>query len=493
MAKPERIPAKGVSVFIDGMLTKRIQTVGVNIDVTREQVLELANEGVIENVRDNDSVTVQLDTVDVGSTDTLALLVDKMIPYEKDQQDHAADPRNRGTDHKFMIKAASSNASYRTITASDLLDNYSNILVANQENTTAVARVLYAPRCSVTNMSLSYDVSGNAAENYTLLTDKKVWFLNASRGVRLYKPVFSQVQRDFTASTISFVGLHSCIPVTATVVAVLLNDRLVFDGAVSADSTALGSWDITTNIVEDDTNLLASSLTITHISAPSGGLPFATPWVATASGTSSRSAILWYGAGHLWEADGSNTEQPGYELESTSGALGAIRKGQIKARLFNQGNDDASATANAVLRLQTVSIDVSPGEERLFELGRQGHYGVAKTSPVPISISVTAIDSDIEYYAMLLATAKGTVAGGPTVLNSDDFTVGNNKLIIDIYKESSQINLLKTITINDMSVTTENFGVAVGEQASQELSFTADNITIVGSGFNVTGGWYGGG
>lgn len=482
MAKPERIPASGVSVFIDGILAKRVQTVGVNVDVTREQTLELANEGVIENVRDNDSVTVQLDTNDIGSTDTLALLTDKMIDYTKTF--HNLDARNRGLDHKFFIENASSNASYRTITASDLLNNYCNILVSNNENTTAVARSLYAPRCSVTNMSLSYDVSGNATENYTLLTDKKVWFLNAARGIRLYKPIFNQVKRDGTATSISFVGLHSAIPANSTVTAVLLNDNLRFDSQAEKG----GNWAIHTveNTVAGDQ---ASAFSLGYSGA---ALPFATPFVSTTAGTADRTAILWYGAGHLWEADNTTPKTPGYELESTSGALGAIRKGQIKARLFNTGTDDQSSTASAVLRLQTVSIDISPGEERLFELGKQGHYGIAKTSPVPVNVSVTAIDSDIEYYAMLLATAKGTLTAGPSTLNSEDFTTGGNKLVIDIYKESAQTNLLKTITIEDMSVVTENFNVTVSEQASQEISFTADNISIVGSGFNVSGGWFGG-
>lgn len=485
MAKPERIPASGVSVFIDGILSKRIQTVGVNVDITREQTLELANEGVIENVRDNDSVTVQLDTNDIGSTDTLALLTDKMLDYTISE--HVLDPRNRGLDHKFFIENDSSNASYRTITASDLLTNYCNILVSNNENTTAVSRSLYAPRCSVTNMSLSYDVSGNATENYTLLTDKKVWFLNTARGIRLYKPVFNQVKRDFTSSSMSFVGLHSAIPANSTVVAVLLDENLRFAGQAESG----GNWEIGTVENTADSGDQASAFSFGY----SGGAPpFSTPYVSTVAGTADRTAILWYGAGHLWEADDSIPGTPGYELESTSGALGAIRKGQIKARLFNTGTDNQADTASAVLRLQTVSIDVSPGEERLFELGKQGHYGIAKTSPVPISISVTAIDSDVEYYAMLLATAKGTLGSGtePSTLNSEDFTNGANKLVIDIYKESAQTNLLKTITIEDMAVVTENFNITVAEQASQEISFTADNFSIVGSGFNVAGGWYGG-
>lgn len=478
MAKPERQQGSGVSLFIDGIVAKRVQSVTVDVDITLDPTKELANEGVVQNVREDDSVTIDIETNHVGSTDNLALIADKMITYGDAVA--TAGPRNNwdGAQHKWFIRTDSSNASYRSIQASDLLNNFCNILVAVNEESTAVARTMWAPRCAITNLSLSFDVNGNATENYSLLSDKKIWFWNTQKSVRFYKPINNQIKRDFTDSTISFVGLNSCLPLGATVAAVLLNDRVVHAGQVQKG----GTWDFG-NLKLDDTNSGASAFSITHIS--NNGLPFSTPWIDTTN-SSHRGGILWYGG--LTDVDWEADVTEGYELESTAGALGGIRKGQIKAFLFNRGTDSkkTSTSVGSGLRLQTVSIDVPLGEDRLTELGRTGHYAVSKQSPVPVNITITANDTDIEYFVWLTATsiAQTDVA----YRSSESFTNGND-LIIEIYKDTEQTTLLETITIGNMDVQTESFTGAVESESTQEITFTADNILIQGSGTSVVGGW----
>lgn len=499
MAKPERQPASGVALFVDGMLTKRVQSVSMDVDVAREQTLELANTGVVENIREADSVNVEIETNDVGSTDTLALMTDKMIIYGDVVHSTGARNNTDGSQHKWYINADSSNAAYRNIVETDLLNNYTNILVAKNENSTAVARTVWAPRCSVTNYSASYDVNGNATENFTLLSDKKIWFWNTQKSVRLYRPLDNQIAvvdasgtiwnnqigemsiDSSVDSSIGFIGLASCIPTDASVLAVLLHDQVVHkDQAANG-----GVWEF--GVYDGADAAEFAKFVVNHVSG-SNGLPFATPFVATGSGQ--RAAILW--AGGLsdvdWEADPIGSGE-GYELESTSGAVGGIRKGQIKAFLFNR-NVDSKATSTAAgkaLRLQTVSIDVALGEDRLFELGRQGHYAVSKQTPVPVNITVTANDNDIEYFAWLTGTSKAQTDVG--YANSESFT-GGNELWVEIYKDTDQTTLLKTVYVNSMDVVSEGFNVSVGGESQQEITFLADNIKVTGSGTNVTGGWY---
>ena len=81
MAKPEKQRYSGVAISIDGIQIHRVQTVTVATDIGREQTLEMGNAGVVEWVEATPAVTVTLDTNEVGSTDTLALLTDKMIHY----------------------------------------------------------------------------------------------------------------------------------------------------------------------------------------------------------------------------------------------------------------------------------------------------------------------------------------------------------------------------------------------------------------------------
>ena len=461
MAKPEKQKSSGVACLIDGILAKRVQTLGVSVDITREQVQELANEGVVEYISDSPTIGITIDTNDVGSTDTLALLTDKLLTYTDDD---ANSPR--GGLYRFYIKAASSNASYRTITASDMLNGYCSILATLNEDGTNAKRTMWMNRCAVTGISLSYDVSGNAAENYTLAADNKTWFLNQYAGVRCYKPL--NVQIGSTANGVQFYGLASSIPTNSTVVAVGYNNTILRNTGISgvtANSTAYWNVDILTAVANNTT------------------FDF-----STASGTTDRFWIIYNPASQVdtWESN-ANTASPGWELEASAGAVGALRRGNIKAYLWNSNTDTKSTytAAGKALRLQTVSIDVALGEDQLFELGTDGFYAISKQTPVPITVTITANDSDLEYFAALTSTAYGNAA--VSSLTISDFN-GYNALRVEIYKDKAQTILLKTIAINTMYVQNENFNVSVGDNASNEMTFTADNISIVGSGVNITGG-----
>jgi hypothetical protein len=98
---------------------------------------------------------------------------------------------------------------------------------------------------------------------------------------------------------------------------------------------------------------------------------------------------------------------------------------------------------------------------------------------------VSANDSDLTYFAMLTSTVSARTT--LKAITASDFN-GYNALRIEIYKDKAQTTLLKTITCTKMYVNNENFNVSVGGNATNEISFTTDNITIVGNDKNVTGG-----
>jgi len=467
MAKPEKQKSAGVACLIDGVLTKRVQTLGVSVDITREQIQELANEGVVEYISDSPSVGITIDTNDVGSTDTLALVTDQMLTYGV--EDPADGPL--GGRYRFYVQAASSNATYRTITQSEMLNGYCGILATLNEDGVSAKRTMWMNRCAITGLSLSYDVNGNAAENYTLSADNKTWFLNEYAGVRCFKPVFRQIAS--TPDGVKFVGLSSCVPYGSTVVAIGYNNTILRNrdiGGVSGNATMY--WH---DAGEDTAVATATGITFDH---------------STVAGSTDRFWIIYKGedAGTVstWESQADSAD-PGWELESSAGAVGALRRGNIKAYLWNTGTDTKSTytAAGKALRLQTVSIDVALGEDQLFELGNDGFYAISKQTPVPITVTVTSNDSDLEYFAALTSTAYANTA--VQTLTIEDFN-GYNSLKVEVYKDKAQNILLKTIDIDQMYVQNENFNVSVGDNASHEMTFTTDNISIVGSGTNITGG-----
>ncbi len=478
MARPEKQKASGVACMINGILAKRVQTLGSSVDISREATNELANAGTVEWIGDSPSVTIQIDTNDVGSTDTLALLTDKMIAYSAkgDTLD------SRGGTFRYYIKSATSNSVSRTITEQDLTNGYCSILATLNEDGTSAERTLWMNHCAITAMNLSYDVNGNATENYTLKANNKTWFLNALGGSRCYVPRFEQIA--YTSSGIGITGLASCIPSMSSVYAIgidnnILRARGYANYGVTGNTTIKsGRGDIsatcTANVAGGLGQVWATSYALS------------TPWVSTVAGSTNRVWIIYKPAGETWAASSLATN-PGWELHASAGALGGLRKANIKAYLYNTNSPSKSTytLAGKALRLQTVSIDVSPGEDELYELGTDGFYGISKQSPVPITVNVSANDSDLTYFAMLLSTSASNTA--VKSVTAADFN-GYNALRVEIYKDKSQTTLLKTITCTKMYVNNENFNVSVGGNATNEISFTTDNITIVGSGVNVTGG-----
>lgn len=469
MPKPEKQRASGVALMVDGVLTKRIQTVGVSADITREQVLELANEGVVQYISDSPDVSVTIDSNLVGSTDLAALLTDQLINYSQTDEEDGA----RGGIYRDFIKSSSSNASYRAITQSSLLSGYNSILVTSNQDGTAAARTMWINHAAVTSMDLTYNVDGNATENYGLTADNKTYFLNEFGFVRCYKPVFNQIA--YHANGIGFTGLDSCVPTDSTVVAISFNNDILLNrakvGGTSAHFTGYG-----------DAFSNAGSGVVGGVFYASS-IALSTPWMSTVSGSTDRCWIIYKPAGNLWEAEGGGTN-PGWELESPSGAVGAIRRGYITPYLFNNATGSTS-NAGRALRLKSVGISVAPGKTNLSELGTDGFYGVLKNTPVPITVTIGANDSDLEYFAMMTSTAisHATV----NTLSVADFN-GYNLLRVYVYRDKAKTTLLETVEVRNMYPSGDNFNITVGDVATHEMTFEADNIHRVGSGTSVVGG-----
>lgn len=468
MSKPLKQQFSGVACIIDGIIARRVQTFGVAVDITREQTQELANAGVVEYISDSPTVSIQIDTNDVGSVDTLSLLTDTLIHFDGD--DVGTNCPLGGTG-RYFIKADSANA--RTIDQDDMLNGYFSILATLNEEGTSAARTMWCNHCALTGVSYSYDVNGNASENYTVAADNKTWFFNNAAGVRCYKPLGYQMQH--ATAGIRFVMMSSCVPDDCSVAAIGVNNDIL-------RSTVLGGG-VTANLScyvggEEGSDGMFMATAFAALS---------TPWVSTVAGSTDRVWIIYKPSGKTWEANEANDGNVGFELESAAAALGAVRRGKIKAYIYNtdvSGKASYSAVGKA-LRLQSVAIDVALGEEQLLEIGTEGFYGISKTSPVPITVTISAVDSDLQYFAHLASIDEEVTTNASVQIG--DFN-GLNGLRIEIYQDAAQTILLKTIECNTMYVQSENFNVAVGDNATQEITFTCDNVTITGQSVDVTGG-----
>lgn len=470
--KPERIQYSKIALTVDGVQVHRAQRFGSSGDISREKLQELSNSGAVEWRSNIPVVSITMDTNDVGSTDTLALVADKMV--YKALTDETNGPR--GGIYRMFIKQSSANASTREIDEEDLLVCYCDFMVPISEDGTEITRAAWIHRAALTGLSWSYDVNGFASENYTFSSDNKRWFLNDWKSARVYKPhnvAQSSTDPANSATKQIWNNLDSAIPDGSDILFYCKNDQ-IYGNSMIDGMGANGTVEISTAGTFDD---------ITNL----GALRIATSGSTLDSAAATDNVHFVYlpplnEPGITWERDLYSTA-PGYNLSPGSTAFGGITRAYVAAYLYNTDGPfgETSIPSSPTLRLQTVNIDASFTEEQLLQLGYKRAYGVSRIDPV-FTVSVTANDSDLDMFARMCATSDAVAK----TISLDDFS-GSNTLVIKAYKDESRSTLLRTVTISEMEVTGQNDDVSVGGNSVQEFTFTADNITVVGNDVSITG------
>jgi hypothetical protein len=493
MPKPEKVRYSGAAILVDGVQLKRVQNFSADSDIPNERILELANSGIVDFVDQSPSVSVTIDTNLYGSVDNAALIADAAI--DLGVVSNYADHRRGYYSHKL----GTPNATIRTVTQSHMLEAYCTIAVPILQESTSIARTMVLPRAALTGYSLNFDVGGLASENFTLTSFEKEWYFNYLSDVRVYK-----------------LTNHNIGHTTDATRQYMMNN---VNGGLSGTSQAFGRLgsaigastypNATFNFDIVPIGLIAGNNFYRSVSMPAATNPFqftgsgefyfstsrnmrgvvtvaTSTWpkqYSTPLGREGEDIYLVFKpqSNQTWSGLSTNSANPGYALVSTAGSYGGVGKGYITAWLWNAGTpaETTYTAAGKALRLQTVAVDVSMTSENLEELGNFQTYGIVRIPPVDVTVTVTANDSDIEMWSRLAGKKFSTMTEGE--LYTGLFN-GNNQLRIEVYKDRAKVILLETITVSNMTVTGDSYSVSVGGNASQEITFLADNVTLAGSG-----------
>lgn len=440
MAKPDSIRYDWVSCVIDGVIAKRVQTLGSSTDFTEEKLLELGNKGSAE-VTDEPSLSVTIDTNDWGTTNTVALMANLY------STGFALD--NGG------YKGAIGDNSY-VITENDFETAAVDIVAPVSEDGLVLARTLYLGYAFVSSLSLSYDVGGVATENYSLESDFKRWYLNDHKAAVVYTAAY----KDATTATITGVNLQTGY--TGLIVTV--------NGVVQADeltATARPGMGSTITLTDDTAN--------TDVTA-SPALSIVTgDRVRVVASTDAATTFTW--------------------LSSTPSGIGGAKKGMVAIHLSDVADAGPVLATDKSLRIQSVSIDVDLSRETLEELGNYRVYSRTLQTPIPISATLTVNDSDLEMWADL---SKLTWDVTLDELDIEDF-VKTSVLEVRIYKSKKthtidtsgadgttfgDNTLLKVVRLENCSVSGESHTVSTGGIAQQEFTISAEDIIISGTGLS---------
>lgn len=479
MPKTEVVRYHAITPRVDGIPLNRVQTLSISGDKARDPVSELGNSGVVEYIEQIPSVSITIDTNNIGNVDPLAILTNK-IPNTSITS-AIQDVRSSGAvTYKYFnkIKTASVNSSNREITEADFLTAYSDVIVPVTEDGTTITRTAWAHRCALSGLSMSFDVNGNATQNFTLQGNNLQWYAGAWAYANCYKLVNINMA-TVKSGTLgawdkqgpncqTFYFPNSAFPKNSSVIAMAVNEKIFFKskGWVFAQTTAAAAG---TSMFTTTSGYKVKMST--NASWAAGAAEFSTPYARYGD----KVYIVYSTSGRsLWANE---------KIVSTAGSMGALARQHITAYLWNStesGNEGTSTAKGASLRLQSLNIEVSPGAENLIELGAKNPYGYVRQTPIPINITVSANDSDLDMWAGLAGTAQSSKQ-----IRLEDFN-NYNQLRIDIFKNETKLAAEKTATlkVRNMTITGVRQNVSAGGNSTQEVTFLADNFSFKGNGID---------
>ena len=312
-----------------------------------------------------------------------------------------------------------------------------------------IQRTMYMENCYVDQITMNFQVQGLATTNYTLETDNKKWFLQNAANILL----------------------DSFYVTTAGTVAYTLREAptklLTGDYTLKVLYGTAGS---ATQLVEG-TDFTVSGNTLTLVSP--------IPSVGTSPAVGDLLSVRYTAAN-----GGTFFNMVPSVLSSHPTPAAGLEEGMIEVYL----SDDAE---NNVLRLQSVQLSGQLTRDVLQQLGNFRAYDRPLQLPVSITINVQVLDTDLDLWARFSGYAYTPKAGYEETINelTLEGLLKNMGITVKIYRETDVVRgqlpadhpltyPLKTVYINEIVPTDEQWNVQVGGDATQTLNFRAFNMTM---------------
>ena len=514
-----RIIYASQSVWVNGEVMYRVQSLGTTTSFTSEDVFELGSLGIIDVVDDVPAVAVTLNTNDFGDVKTLAKLA--QLPPAKASMAASADDTNgnlvSGSDYMHGVSIADFAVTCGNLTGVTL---WAPVQEECDLGTLAnnIDQTLFLDEVYVNSLEFSYTTGANATENYGAETDNKMWLLNAGKFVNYLDATVSggDVLDGYMDLADDFgYDITTAVPTLSTGNIALLRKNT--DGAPAI------------TFYDEDLNTMTNIETTTGTTFENTTFVFDT--------TNNR---LWFPASHptvtvaaddiiqiVYAGDKYSPPVNKYfeALDVSTGAtrpydVGALRQGQVEVYMVDP--DSGSSFENA-WRLTGVTISADLTREPLTELGHLGPYDRPLTLPVPITVTVDSTAGDLENWARMAGqkvgydgltlddidltdlmtkdnlilvvkvfeqtdeesggTGSGRIVNTPGMVGKNWFV--NGELNDDgvsqtgVYELSDIEYAMKTVIVKNLKITDEGMTLDVGANATQTFGFRANNDLFV--------------
>ncbi len=522
------------SVWVNGEILYRIQTLGSTTTFTSEDIFELGHLDIVDVVDDVPAVAVTLNTNDWGDVKTMAVLA--QVPVAKigmtatpaaDANANLATVSGVSADEKYFHHGAS--LADFAITCGNLpgVSIWAPVQAECDLGTLAdnIDQTLYMDEVYVNSLEFGYTTGANATENYGAETDQKMWLLNAGRFVNYEELDFDNA--DFTSAS-GTLGVGVTIATLSDGnLAFLRTDANGARGVTYYDASDVGDEALNWAVVVGDVAVADSFV----YREADDQLILPTSIAAPASGDK----IFAIYAGDAYASSTINSYFDALDSVTRPDMIGALRQGQVEIYLVS---DSDTSYANA-WRLTACTITSDLTREALAELGHLGPYDRPLTVPVPITVTIDTTAGDLEHWsrfadrysefaddsmveidlADLMASedlklvvkvfaqtdeeaggvgSNRTVATGSSLVGQKKYfsagtTPGDMASSVNSdYSAAEREYALKTIVVEHLKITDEAYTLDMGTNATQTFGFRSTNDLYVIKGdldiMHITGG-----
>ncbi len=499
------------SVWVNGNILYRVQTLGSTTTFTSEDIFELGHLDIVDVVDDVPTVAVTLNTNDWGDVKTLAVLA--QVATAKIDMD--ADAINSNANLAVVSGTALTEKSYLhgvsladfAITCGVLpgVTLWAPVQSECDLGTLAdnIDQTMYMDEVFVNSIEFGYSTGANATENYGAETDQKMWLLNSGRFVNWEELDFTN--GDFTATS-GTLG-------TGVTIATMTDGSLGFLRTDTNGARAVTYFD-----ASDTDNETTNYAIVTGSTAIAGSFVYRTSDAQILLPTDIAAPAAGDKIFAVYAADAytAGTVSNYFDILDTvdrPDILGAIRQGQVE--IFIVADSDTSY-ANA-WRLTAVTITADLTREALAELGHLGPYDRPLTVPVPITLTIDTTAGDMEHWSRFADRYGEFTADTMVDINLADLSASEDlKLVVKIYAQTDeeaggtgsgrtldigspligqhyftdategtyaaageQERALKTVVVEHLKITDEAYTLDLGTNATQTFGFRSTNDLYV--------------
>jgi len=509
-----RIIYASQSVWVNGEVLYRVQSLGSTTTFTSEDIFELGHLDIVDVVDDVPAVAVTLNTNDFGDVKTLAVLA-QIAPAKIDMDEDAT---NANANLAVVDSALAETGTYlHGVSLADFAIVCGNLpgvtlwapvqdecsLGTLAEN---IDQTLFMDELYVNSLEFSYTTGANATENYGMETDNKMWLLNDGRFVSYDS--FTLSGTDIANTYVTLTAGSATIADLSGGIGFLRKDDMGAPASTWFDDSA-------TEMTNIATVTGTSSAADTYVYDPANHrLYFPTGATMVHAAADVVQAVY---AADAYSTLTTNTYFTALSSVDRPDMLGALRQGQ--AEIYVVSDTDTSYDIAWRLTGTTISADLT--REALSELGHLAPYDRPLTLPIPITVTIDTTAGDLEnwakfadkltefdadtlddidladlmakedlklvvmVYAQTDEEAGGTgsnrtVAEGSDLVGQMYFVNGDEAA--SAYVAGDTEYPLKTIIVEHLKITDEAYSLDMGANATQTFGFRSTNDLYVVKG-----------